>query len=322
MIENISNSQTISRDFSDAMATIYPDHVGCVPGSFNDRALVRLPLENDRVNLIVSAGGFGAPFPDAMVTCQGMADASVVGGKHAAPSAYDIYEAAKYIGSEKGYLLIYNNFMGDCLNNDLAKELMEIDGMKSSLIPYNDDCLSVDKTAPREERTGLLGQHFGVRIASLIAHEGADLETLTAILEKVRSRTASMNVSFDTEKRLVELGRGISGEPARIFYDEEFSLDYAAAKVYDYLVEDLSPREDETLFVLVNKPFITNHEDLYIFSHAMLKYADSRIPIRRISPGNYSRHYDYYGLGVSMLSCPNDLAAYLKEPCRTYTFIL
>ena len=131
MITNLCNSDTVSRDFTDAMAAIHSDRVACVPGSFNNRALVRIPLDSSRVNLIVSAGGFGAPFPDSMVTCDGMADASVIGGKFAAPSAYDIYEAAKYINSDKGYLLIYNNFMGDCLNNDLAKELMEIDGLKS-----------------------------------------------------------------------------------------------------------------------------------------------------------------------------------------------
>ena len=276
MITNLCNSDTVSRDFTDAMAAIHSDRVACVPGSFNNRALVRIPLDSSRVNLIVSAGGFGAPFPDSMVTCDGMADASVIGGKFAAPSAYDIYEAAKYINSDKGYLLIYNNFMGDCLNNDLAKELMEIDGLKSTLIPYNDDCLSVDPTAPREERTGLLGQHFGIRIAALMAREGADLETLTSVINTVRSRTSSMNVSFDEENRLIELGRGISGEPARVIYSDQFSLDYAAEKVYEFLLKDLSPKEDE---------------------------------------------YNYYGFGVSMLCCPNDLTKYLQEQCCTTAYI-
>ena len=105
MVTNLCNSDTISSDFTSAMAAIHPDRVAAVPGSFNNRALIRIPVESDRVNLIVSAGGAGAPFPDSMVTCQAMADASVVGGKYAAPSAYDIYEAAKYIGSDKGYLL-------------------------------------------------------------------------------------------------------------------------------------------------------------------------------------------------------------------------
>ena len=321
MVTNLCNSDTISSDFTSAMAAIHPDRVAAVPGSFNNRALIRIPVESDRVNLIVSAGGAGAPFPDSMVTCQAMADASVVGGKYAAPSAYDIYEAAKYIGSDKGYLLIYNNFMGDCLNNDMAAELMGIEGMKSSLIPYNDDCLSVDPKAPREERTGLLGQHFGIRIAALMAREGADLETLTDVIGRVRARTASLNVSFDTEKKLVELGRGISGEPARFVSDEDFSLEHAARWAYDYLVEDLSPKDDETLCVLVNRPFMANYEDLYIFSHALLKHATGRIPVRRMTPGHFGRHYYYYGFGVSMLSCPKDLVGYLKEQYATTSYI-
>ncbi len=321
MLTNLCNDDTVSSDFTAAMASIYPDRVGTVPGSFNNRALLRLPVESDRVNLIVSAGGFGAPFPDGMVACQGLADVSVVGGKCAAPSAYDIYEAARYINSQKGYLLIYNNFMGDCLNNDLAKELMEIDGLRSSLIPYNDDCLSVDPSAPRSERTGLLGLHYGARIAWQMAHEGADLETLSAVLETVRARTSSMNVSFDPDTKRVQLGRGISGEPPRIEYDEEFSLQFAAAKAYDYLLADLSPREDETLYVLVNRPFSVNTEDLYIFSHAMQTYAQSRVPIRRMSPGHYTRHFYYYAFGVCMLSCPKDLTKYLQDVCCTTAFI-
>ncbi len=321
MITNLCNSDTISSDFTEAMAAIHPDRVCTVPGSFNNRALLRVPIENDRVNLIVSAGGAGAPFPDSMVTCQSMADASVVGGLHAAPSAYDIYEAAKYIDAKPGYLLIYNNFMGDCLNNDMARELMEIEGLKSSLITYNDDCLSVDPSAPREERTGLLGQHFGIRIAGLMAREGADLCTLTDVIGRVRTRTASLNVSFDTEKNLVELGRGISGEPARITFDEEFSLEFAAAKAYDHLLKDLSPKEDEVLCVLVNRPFVTNYEDTYIFAHAMMKHAEGIVPIRRMTPGHFGRHYYYYGFGVSMLCCPKDLMKYLAEKYNTTSYI-
>ena len=130
-----------------------------------------------------------------------------------------------------------------------------------------------------------------------------------------------MNVSFDEENRLIELGRGISGEPARVIYSDQFSLDYAAEKVYEFLLKDLSPKEDETIYMLVNRPFNANYEDTYIFANAMLKYSQNRIPIRRVSPGNYSRHYNYYGFGVSMLCCPNDLTKYLQEQCCTTAYI-
>ena len=130
-----------------------------------------------------------------------------------------------------------------------------------------------------------------------------------------------MNVSFDDENRRIELGRGISGEPARVFYSDIFTLDYAAEKAYEFLLKDLSPKEDETIYMLINRPFNANYEDTYIFANAMLQYSQTRVPIWRVSPGNYSRHYNYYGFGVSMLCCPNDLTRYLQEQCCTTAYI-
>ena len=102
MIKYLCDPDNVTRDCDEAIASIYPDFVRTVPNSFNGRSLYHYPPSPDRVNLIISTGGGGGPFSTAAPFSAGLVDVCVNGGMYAAPSAYDIYEAAKYIDSRKG----------------------------------------------------------------------------------------------------------------------------------------------------------------------------------------------------------------------------
>ena len=318
----LSDPEIVTRACDDAIASVYPDFVQTLPGSFNGRSLLRKPLCPGRVNIIVSTGGGGGPFSTALPFGSALADICVNGGMYAAPSAYDIYEAARFVGSRSGYLLVYNNFMGDCLNNDLALELMELDQLPGTLMPFWDDCLSVPPEAPREERTGLQGMLYGIRIAADAAAKGASLQETAAVCERVRSRVSSLTVTFDSEKGLVQLGEGISGEPARIVCSDEFSLQKGAALACDYLLKDLAPAPDEKIYLLVNRMFPTNYEDMYIFAGELKKRAEMTAPVPSMSVGHFMRMSYSYGFSVTMLCADDSLAAPLSTRCFTDSFIL
>ena len=107
----------------DAMAQAFPERWRTLDGQAPSAVLLKREPTLDRVQIIISGGGSNGPFIPGFVG-EDMADAAVVGPPYTAPSAYALYEAGKLLGREKGVLLLYNNFMGDYLNDDLVREPM------------------------------------------------------------------------------------------------------------------------------------------------------------------------------------------------------
>ena len=86
----------------------------------------------------------------------------------------------------RGCILIYNHFMGDYLNNDMAQELLALEGIPSIQVPCRDDCFSAPG-ADRSERTGLTGILYMIRIASMCASSGMGLPEMDANRSEGRS---------------------------------------------------------------------------------------------------------------------------------------
>lgn len=316
----LADPDTMTKDSMDGLRRVYPELVETIPRSYNQRSLLRHPIDPNRVNIIVSSGGWGGPFTLSFCTTPGMADAAVNGNICAAPSAYDIYETAKKINSPHGYLLLYNNFMGDCLNNDLALDLMEKDGLKGKLIPFNDDCLSVDESSPREERTGLTGIVYATKIASGYVKTGATLEEAAGLLSYVKSRISSVMVSADFKNETISLGEGISGEPPRYTYEKHFHLKDAAKFAYDKLYQDLAPKKNERVYVLINRAIYTFYEDQFILAKYLDEYSQGRI--HQMSAGYFFRMCDSYSFSVTMMSVDERCWPFMEERCFSDSFIL
>lgn len=316
----LADTDTLTKDSMDGLRRVYPELVETIPESYNQRSVLHHPIDPNRVNIIVSSGGWGGPFTLSFCTASGMADAAVNGNICAAPSAYDIYETAKKINSPHGYLLLYNNFMGDCLNNDLALELMEKDGYRGKLIPFNDDCLSVDESAPREERTGLTGIVYAAKIAAGHVRTGASLEETEQLLSYVKSRLSSVMLSVDLENETISLGEGISGEPPRYTYKDHFHLKDAAKLVYDRLYQDLQPKENERIYVLINRAIYTFYEDQFILAKYLDEYAEGRI--HQMSAGYFFRMCDSYSFSVTMMAVDERCWPYMEERCFSDSYIL
>lgn len=321
-MQYLANPDSITRNCADALALVYPELARTLPDSFNGRVLLSAQTDPNRVNLIVSSGGGGGPFSGSFVTSPNLADAAVNGNICTAPSAYDIYEVVKKINSPHGYLFIYNNFMGDWLNNDLALELIETEGYKARLVPVCDDCLSVPADAPRSERTGSIGLLFMVKIAAACARTGASLEELDDLMHHVNERMSSLMLTFDFEKKLTMLGEGISGEPARLVYEDRFTLEDAAQLAYDVLHRDLKPRANEKLYVLINRNQHTMYEDAMILAKYLHEYAQAKTPVHQMSVGYFDRMSESYGMSVTLLCADERIAPFMEKRCFTDCFIV
>lgn len=321
-MQYLADLDSITKDCADGLALVYPELVQTLPGSFNGRVLMSQSYDPGRVNLIVSSGGGGGPFSNSFVASPDLADAAINGNLFTAPSAYDIYEAVKKINSSHGYLFLYNNFMGDWLNNDLALELIETEGYKGHLVPICDDCLSVPSDAPRSERTGSIGLLYAVKIAAAAARSGASLEELAALMDHVNERMSSLMLTFDFEKKLTMLGEGISGEPARFVYENRFTLENAAQLSYDVLYDDLKPEKNEKFYILINRNHHARYEDSFILAKHLHNYAQKKTPIHKMNVGYYDRMSESYGFSVTMLCADERIEPFMKKQCFTDSFIV
>ena len=135
------NTDYYSSEYLTGMEMAYPERWKKLIGEKNSAALIRRRPAFGRPVVIISGGAANGPLFPGYVG-EGLADAAVVGGAYSAPNAYAIYETGKYIDSGHGVLLLYNNFAGDYLNNDMAEELLAMDGIPVESVWTTDDIAS------------------------------------------------------------------------------------------------------------------------------------------------------------------------------------
>ena len=318
--EWLADQDTLVRSLTESISYLNSRNLFVPPGSFSGRILMHGSMPLDRPGIIVSNGGGCFPLSTGYIG-NGMADASVNGNVRAAPSAYDIYEAAKYMGSSKGYVLIYNHFMGDYLNNDMAKELLELDGIPSILVPCSDDMFSAPDE-PRSERTGLSGMLYLIRIAASCAAKGMNLSEIDAVMQHALSRLSTLTVTLDHKARKIFLGAGFSGEPPAVEIDDAFSIESLARIACDTLSGDLQPRPGEKLYLMVSRLHQTLCEDALILGAQLTKALSEIGPIGHTSVGRYTYLLDDHGFFITLLCADEVLQPLIGEAFHSEGFVV
>ena len=301
------------------MELAYP-HLWCrFRGEANSATLIKRKPTLDRVAVIISGGGSDGPFVPAFVG-EGLADACVIGAPYSAPNAYAIYEAGVHLGREKGVLLLYNNFSGDFLNNDMAAELLSLEGYDvQSIAAYDDMGAAIGE--PQENRSGRCAMPYMVKIAAAAAKAGLSLADTAALVRKAAARISTLCVVVDQEKGEVSYGNGFSGEPGfRI--ERHMNLQRTAAEISEMLLKDLKPHKDEKLYLLVNRLRFTSYADSYNMAFHIHKALGSKHDVHQMRVGAFSNILDVYGYTVSVLCADADLQKHLGTEVSTDSFIL
>ena len=201
------NTDYYSSEYLTGMEMAYPERWKKLIGEKNSAALIRRRPAFGRPVVIISGGAANGPLFPGYVG-EGLADAAVVGGAYSAPNAYAIYETGKYIDSGHGVLLLYNNFAGDYLNNDMAAELLAMDGIPVESVWTTDDIASAlgEEKSARSGRTGIA---LMIKLAGSCLSEGYTLHQAAELLRKANERTATLSMRVDFSDRKVILRRGI-----------------------------------------------------------------------------------------------------------------
>jgi len=287
------------------------------------KVVVRSDWDKRRVALI-SGGGSGHEPSHAGFVGLGMLTAAVCGDVFASPSVDAVLAAILAVTGPQGCLLIVKNYTGDRLNFGLAAERARSLGLKVSMVVVDDDIALPDIPQPR----GLAGTLFIHKIAGAMAEEGASLETVTVVTERIISKVKTIGLSLDTclvpgsEKidRIpdgrAELGLGIHGE-AGIEQIKYSGVKAAVSVMMDKLTQSVGQGD---LVVLINNLGGVSSLEMSIITNEIFSSSLNQRLSRVIGPSCLMTSLDMKGFSITVCPVTDEELRYLNTPVEPWSW--
>lgn len=318
----INDPETVVHEMIEGMVAAHPDRLKRIEGT---SVLVRSTPKQGKV-AIVSGGGSGHEPAHAGYVGSGMLDAAVSGEVFTSPTPDQVFEAIQAVDAGKGVLLVVKNYSGDVMNFEMAADLAENAGIHTETVIVNDDVAVGDES----NRRGIAGTVFVHKIAGALAEQGASLEEVKNVAEKVIAGVRSMGMSltpctvpevgkpgFEIADDEMEIGMGIHGEQG-IERTKVTRADEIAEVLVSKVVDDLPFNSGDTVAVMVNGLGATPLTELYILNRKvseLLKEKEINVAFTFI--GEFMTSLEMAGCSVSLLKLDNELKALLAAPADT-----
>lgn len=278
---------------------------------------------------IVQGSGSGHEPAHVMAVGPGMLTAACQGPVFAAPPVDACYETIKSVATDAGVLVLVNNYQGDRMAWDMATEMAEAEGIKVVQFHINDD-VAVQDSLYTVGRRGVAGNFFVMKACGAAAENGASLEEVVAIAEKVNNNVRTMGVAltscippakgdviFDIGDDEMEVGVGIHGEPGR----ERAKLqpaDDITKILYDAVQSDLPFSSGDRVAMMVNGLGGTPPAELYVvYNKAAQLAAETGLTVARNYVGEYCTAIDMAGCSLTLLKLDAELEELLAAPAET-----
>jgi dihydroxyacetone kinase-like protein len=263
-----------------------------------------------------------------MVVGKGMLDGACPGDVFAAPPMDYVYETTKLLASSKGVLLLVNNYTGDRMAFDMASEMSAADGVDVKTL-FIDDDVSVKDSTYTVGRRGVAGNFFVMKAVGAAAEEGADLDELVRIGEKVNSVTRTMGLAltactppakgsplFELGDDEIEIGVGIHGEPGRR-RAKWAPADDLVDELLKPVVADLPFESGDRVALMVNGLGGTPISELYlVYGIAHRKLAAQGITVGRSYVGEYCTSLDMAGASITLVKLDDEIERLLLAPAE------
>lgn len=292
--------------------------------------VVRSSKKEGKVALI-SGGGSGHEPAHGGYVGEGMLDGAVAGAVFTSPTPDQIYEGIKAVATDAGVLMVIKNYTGDVMNFEMAGEMAEADGIKVKQVVVNDD-VAVKDSLYTVGRRGVAGTVFVHKIAGAKAEEGADLDAVQAVAQKVIDNVRTMGAAirpctvpaagkpgFELSEDEMEVGIGIHGEPGT--YREKLK---SADEITDVLLEKILADIDYTgseVAVMINGSGATPLMELFIINnHAADVLAEKGIKVYKTFVGEYMTSIEMEGFSISLLKLDDEMKRLLDAKADTPAF--
>jgi phosphoenolpyruvate---glycerone phosphotransferase subunit DhaK len=277
---------------------------------------------------VVSGGGSGhLPIFTGYVGT-GLLDACAIGEVFASPSVDQMADAMRAANGGAGVLRLYGNYGGDCMNFDMAGDMLDLEGIASTTVLLADDVASAP-AAEATKRRGVGGMVYAFKIAGAAAETRADLETVTRIAQKASHACRSIGAAltsctvpaagkptFSIGEDDMEMGMGIHGEPG-VWRGKLRTADAIAAEMLDLLLADLPVARGDHVSVLVNSLGATPPEELYIlYRQVAARFRDIGATIVMPLIGRYATSMEMAGVSFTLCKLDDELERLLKAPAE------
>ena len=266
------------------IALANPDTVKYVP-EYN--LIMRTDAPSDDKVSIIQGSGSGHEPAHVMAVGKGMLDAACPGDVFAAPPMDYVLETTKLLNSPKGVLHIINNYTGDRMAFDMGREMAEAEGVRIGTVIVDDDVAVKDSTYTVGRR-GVAGNFFVIKALGAASEQGAELDDLVALGERVNSVARTMGMAltsctppakgsplFDLGDDEMEMGVGIHGEPGRR-REKLASSNAIVDELLEAVVSDLPFKKGDDVALMINGLGGTPISELYLiygYAHEQLAVA-------------------------------------------------
>ena len=316
----MNNVDAVENEMVLGMVKAYPQYIKKLDCG---NVVVRARKKEGKVALI-SGGGSGHEPAHGGFVGEGMLDAAVAGPVFTSPTPDQIYEGIKAIATDKGVFMVVKNYTGDVMNFEMAAEMAEMDGIPVKYVVTNDD-VAVQDSLYTVGRRGVAGTIFVHKIAGAKAEEGAELEAVQAVAQKVVDNVRTMGMAikpctvpaagkpgFELSDDEMEVGIGIHGEPGT--HREPLKK---ADEIVDMLLEKILADidyADSEVAVLINGAGGTPLMEL---SDVL---AAKGIKVYKTFVGNYMTSIEMDGLSISLLRLDDEMKKLLDAKADTPAF--
>ncbi len=192
-----------------------------------------------------------------------------------------------------------------------------------------DDDVAVKDSTWTVGRRGVAGNFFVIKALGAASEQGAELDDLVALGERVNSVSRTMGMAltsctppakgsplFDLGDDEMEMGVGIHGEPGR----RREKLANANA-IVDELLEatasDLPFKSGDNVALMINGLGGTPISELYIlYGRAHEQLADRGIKVARNYVGEYCTSLDMAGASLTLVRLDDELSSLLEAPAE------
>ncbi len=290
--------------------------------------IYRSDMPMDSKVSIIQGSGSGHEPAHIMAVGKGMLDAACPGNVFAAPPVDFCYECIKKMNGPKGVLFIVNNYQGDRMAWDMAREMAQAEGINVKGIMVDDD-VSVKDSTHTIGRRGVAGNFFVIKAVGAAAEQGADIDKLVALGEKVNNNVRTMGVAltsctppakgkpiFDIADGEMEMGVGIHGEPGRR-RDALKKADEIIEELFTAVANDLPFTSGDRVALMINGLGGTPISELYVLYRKAAQLAEARgLTIVRNYVNEYCTSLEMAGASLSLLKLDNELEELMAAPAE------
>ncbi len=294
-------------------------------------ALYLKDIRADKVALLVGGGAGHEPIFGGFIG-PNLADGAACGEVFTSPPPQTVVEAARAIHRGKGVLFVYGNYSGDTMNFDMAAEMLAEEGIEVRTVRVRDD-VAVASRAHVDDRRGIAGDVFVIKIAGGAAAELDSLAEVERVAAKAEANTCSMGVAvapgslpesgkptFELGDDEIEIGMGAHGEKG-VKRQKLAPADEVVDQMMAPILADIPFRRGDEVALLINNLGATTMFELLIVNRRVRQILEREgIKVYRTYVGSWLTSQEMAGFSISLMKLDDELKHFLDLPCSSFGF--